>query len=161
MKKLWAPWRMKYISTISKHERGCVFCLKPSRTKDRSNLILWRGKRCFVVMNRYPYNNGHLLVVPYLHTAKLPELDAETITEMWDAVSRATTILTKAFRAEGFNVGLNLGRVAGAGIDKHLHLHIVPRWNGDTNFMSILGDTKIISQGLEDAYDELLPYFSR
>jgi ATP adenylyltransferase len=112
-------------------------------------------------MNRYPYNNGHLLVVPYLHTAKLQELGAETITEMWDAVSRATTILTKAFRAEGFNVGINLGRVAGAGIDKHLHLHIVPRWNGDTNFMSILGETKIISQGLEDAYDELLPYFSR
>ena len=161
MKKLWAPWRMKYISTISKSEKGCVFCTKPRTNKDRANLILWRGKHCFVVMNLYPYNNGHLMIVPYLHTAKLEELDSNVITEMWGAVARSTAILKKAFRAEGFNVGLNIGRVGGAGIDQHLHLHIVPRWNGDTNFMAILGETKVISQGLEDAYDALLPYFRK
>jgi ATP adenylyltransferase len=161
MKKLWAPWRMTYISALEKPGKGCVFCTKPKRSDDRRNLILWRGKKCFVVMNLYPYNNGHLMVVPYRHTSDIAGLDPKTITEMWGAVARSTAILKKAFKAEGFNVGLNLGRVAGAGIDQHVHLHIVPRWNGDTNFMAILGNTKVISQGMIEAYDELLPHFKK
>ncbi len=110
-------------------------------------------------MNRYPYNNGHLMVVPYTHTASLEGLDDATVLEMFHLVRRCTDALTKGFRPDGYNVGINLGRVAGAGIDCHVHVHIVPRWNGDTNFMPVVGETKVISQGLMDAYDLLKKYF--
>lgn len=158
MDKLWAPWRMKYIEGIDKDD-GCIFCTKPTESADRDNLILCRGKKNFVLMNLYPYNNGHLMVVPYQHTSTMSDLDTETVVELWELCNRSVTILSSAFRAEGFNLGLNIGRVAGAGIDQHLHMHIVPRWNGDTNFMPVTGETKVISQSLEDAYDALLPHF--
>lgn len=159
MDRLWAPWRMQYIKGIDKQEHGCVFCLKSDNSKDQENLILYRGTHCFVLMNLYPYNNGHLMIIPYLHTSDLAQLDKETTFELWECLGRAQRALSDAFCPDAFNIGMNIGRAAGAGIDQHIHMHIVPRWNGDTNFISIIGDTKVISQGLNETYAALLPYF--
>lgn len=158
MERMWAPWRTTYIQNAGA-EDGCIFCTKPKMSCDRDNLIVHRGRTCFTIFNRYPYNNGHLMFVPYRHTASMSDLDGETVTEIWRCADCAVSILTTKFRAQGFNIGMNLGRTAGAGIDQHLHLHLVPRWNGDTNFMPVVGQTKVISQGLWDAYDALLPLF--
>lgn len=157
MDKLWAPWRMEYI--LQPKAEGCIFCDKPKQNQDRENLILARGKTAFVIMNFYPYNNGHVMVVPYRHIADLAQLFPEEGQEMTYWLGRCTTVLKQAMRPEGFNVGMNLGRVAGAGIDDHLHFHIVPRWNGDTNFMPICGHTKVLSQGLMESWDALRPLF--
>lgn len=157
MKKLWAPWRMEYI--LQPKPQGCIFCDKPKQEQDRENLILYRGKTCFVIMNFYPYNNGHLMVVPYRHIAKLDKLSMQEQTEMMQTVAKAGTILEKTMHCEGLNIGMNLGRVAGAGIDEHLHFHIVPRWNGDTNYMPVIGHTKVLSQGLNESWDLLKPHF--
>lgn len=159
MKRLWAPWRLRYIQQLDKGEEDCIFCCKPGECNDRENLIVYKGECCFVIMNRYPYNNGHLMVVPYAHTASLEGLDDPTVMELFHLVRRCTRALTEGFRPDGYNIGVNLGRVAGAGIDCHVHVHIVPRWNGDTNFMPVVGETKVISQGLMDAYDLLKKYF--
>jgi ATP adenylyltransferase len=161
MERLWAPWRMQYIQAIDTPDAGCIFCTKPKQDTDRDNLILWRGKYCFVIMNRFPYSNGHLLIVPYHHTAHIEDIDDGTAVELWKTAAKSTGILSRKFKAEGFNIGLNLGRLAGAGIDQHVHLHVVPRWNGDANFMPVLGDTRVISQGLLEAYDALLPEFQQ
>jgi ATP adenylyltransferase len=158
MERLWAPWRTKYIQGIDR-ETQCVFCTKPQENDDRKNLILCRGEKSYVLMNLYPYNNGHLMVIPYQHTSSLHELEDETILEVFRLCRRATDVLHTVMRAEGFNVGINLSRIAGAGIDLHLHMHVVPRWNGDTNFMPVIGQTRVISQSLEDAYDSLYPHF--
>ncbi len=157
MEKLWAPWRMEYI--LQEKPGGCIFCDKPRQDRDRDNLILHRGADCFVIMNFYPYNNGHLMVVPYRHTADLAALTAAEQSEMMALLGRCTTILTQQLKPHGFNIGMNLGRTAGAGIDDHLHFHIVPRWNGDTNFMPITGHTKVLSQGLQESWDQLKPRF--
>jgi ATP adenylyltransferase len=161
MDQLWAPWRMKYIQDIDKKDEGCIFCTKPAAAtaEDRSNLILHRGASVFVLMNLYPYNNGHLMVIPYQHTSDMLALPAETAAELWSGICLCKEVLTAAFHPEGFNIGMNIGRVAGAGIDQHVHMHIVPRWNGDTNFMPVIGKTKVLSQGIEDTYDQLKPYF--
>jgi ATP adenylyltransferase len=158
MDHLWAPWRMQYIQKIDKEE-GCIFCNKPSQSEDRVNLILCRGKHCFVIMNLYPYNNGHLMVVPYVHTSDIITLDRETSCEMWDLVCLSRKVLAKAFKPDAFNIGMNIGRAAGAGIDQHIHMHIVPRWNGDTNYITVISETKIISQGIHETYDLLLTHF--
>jgi ATP adenylyltransferase len=150
---------MAYINRIDGKDKGCVFCTKPKGNNDRENLILHRGKECFVIMNLFPYNNGHLMVVPYAHAADIGALDKSTSGELWDLICLSRKALAGAFHPDGFNIGINLGRTAGAGIDKHLHAHIVPRWNGDTNFMPVLGDTKVVSQGLIETYDALLPCF--
>jgi ATP adenylyltransferase len=150
---------MTYIAGIDGKDMGCIFCTKPKESDDRKNLILCRGDKCFVIMNLFPYNNGHLMVVPYAHAADIGALDKSTSGELWDLVCLSRKALTEAFHPEGFNIGINLGRTAGAGIDKHIHAHIVPRWNGDTNFMPVLGDTKVVSQGLLETYDALLPCF--
>ncbi len=157
MEKLWAPWRMEYI--LQEKPDGCIFCDKPRQDRDRDNLILHRGAGCFVIMNFYPYNNGHLMVVPYRHSADLAALTAAEQSEMMALLGRCTTILTQQMKPHGFNIGMNLGRTAGAGIDDHLHFHIVPRWNGDTNFMPITGHTKVLSQGLQESWDQLKPWF--
>jgi len=159
-KRLWAPWRMKYVSGIEKKDEGCIFCSKPkqSRDCDRDNLLLYRGGKCFVLMNLYPYNNGHLMIIPYQHTSDILDLAPEVSAELWTLVCKSKTALTAVMNPDGFNIGMNIGRVAGAGIDQHVHMHIVPRWNGDTNFMPVVGETKVISQSLEDAYDALLPH---
>jgi ATP adenylyltransferase len=163
MENLWAPWRFnfKYVNGIDdKKDEGCIFCNKPARKADRDDLILCRGQHTFVIMNLYPYNNGHLMVVPYTHTSDCAALDSETSSEMWSMIMRCKSVLLKAFRPDGFNIGMNIGRVAGAGIDQHVHMHIVPRWNGDTNFMPVVGECKVISQGIQETYDILLPLFS-
>jgi ATP adenylyltransferase len=145
---------MKYILNIHKDE-GCIFCEKPKQNRDEENLILYRGKTCFVMMNRFPYNNGHLLIAPYRHTADLSALSDEEKKEMMELAGEWVKQLSDRMGAQGCNVGMNLGRIAGAGIADHLHLHLVPRWEGDTNFMPVVGDTKVMSEALEDTYKKL------
>ncbi|MDO8644210.1 MAG: HIT domain-containing protein [bacterium] len=154
MKRLWAPWRLEYIAR--KKEGGCVFCKISKSRSDKKNLILLRQKHCFVVMNRYPYNNGHLMVIPYKHTAQLKALSPEARSEIMESVTEATEILKRAFHPDAFNVGLNMGEAAGAGIAKHLHFHIVPRWKTDTNFFPIIAKTRSMPQYLEKTYQLLL-----
>ncbi len=158
MKRLWAPWRMEYV--LQKKPKGCILCDKPKEFgKERENLIVHRGETCFVMMNYYPYNNGHVMVVPYHHVADLMLLKADEQAELISLVARCSDILKKALRAQGMNIGMNLGAVAGAGIDDHLHFHVVPRWNGDTNYMPIIGHTKVLSQGLYESWELLKGYF--
>jgi ATP adenylyltransferase len=159
MNQLWAPWRMAYIAGIGHKDEGCIFCKKPEENKDRENLILYRGKQCFIIMNLFPYNNGHLMVVPYAHCPDIGFLDKQASGEVWECICLSRKALTETLHPDGFNIGINLGRTAGAGIDTHLHVHIVPRWNGDTNFMPVLGEAKVISQALHETYDALLPAF--
>ncbi len=159
MEQLWAPWRMSYVTGIKKPEEGCVFCNKPQQNNDRENLVLFRGKKCFVVMNLFPYNNGHLMVIPYQHTSDILDLDGESAADLWNLVCLGKRVLTEAMQPQGFNIGMNIGRGGGAGIDQHIHMHIVPRWNGDTNFMPVIGKTKVISQALHETYDTLYPIF--
>jgi ATP adenylyltransferase len=138
---------------------GCLFCEKPRDGADRTNLILSRGPLTYVVMNLFPYSNGHLMIVPYRHCADLAQLSPEESLEIMQSAQRCTQILQDTFRAEGFNIGFNLGKVSGAGIADHIHLHIVPRWMGDTNFMPVLADTKVMPEYLEVGYDKLYPLF--
>lgn len=159
MKQLWAPWRIKYILGPKPDE--CVFCLPPARDEDRLRLVLHRGVNCFVIMNKFPYNNGHLMVCPYRHVMELDCLTAEESIEMMDLLKACTTILKTHFKCEGINVGLNLGKAAGAGIKEHLHFHLVPRWNGDSSFMAVLDETRTIPQHIDETYQALLPYFNK
>jgi len=153
IKKLWAPWRMKYIEGIDAGENeDCIFCSKPGENADDENFIVYRGKTCFIMLNIYPYNNGHLMVIPYKHTGELSDLDAETRLELMDTVNIAMEAIKVVMRPDGYNIGVNFGRTAGAGITDHLHFHLVPRWNGDTNFMPVVGCTKVVSESLEDTY---------
>lgn len=154
---LWAPWRMAYIGGT--RGAGCLLCEIPREGADRRNLILSRGPLTYVVMNLYPYASGHLMIVPYRHCAELDCLSPEESLEIMQAAQHCTRILQTAFRAEGFNIGFNLGKVAGAGIAEHVHLHVVPRWMGDTNFMPVLADTKVMPEYLEVGYDTLYPLF--
>ena len=155
VERLWAPWRMGYI--LGEQPAGCVFCVKPREAQDVQNYILGRSQNCYLILNIFPYNNGHLMVVPYAHVATLDELDAEVLTDLMVMAQRTMRVMRELMHPDGFNVGLNIGRSAGAGIDEHLHLHVVPRWNGDTNFMPVLGDTKIIPQSLRACYELLAP----
>lgn len=148
---LWSPWRMKYIQS-DKEEKGCVFCLAPEMQDSPQNLIVFRGKRAYVILNRFPYTSGHLMVVPYVHTPTIVTLDPEARSEMMELVSRSILVLQEAYVPQGFNVGINIGSAAGAGIREHIHMHIVPRWNGDTNFMSALSDTRVLPESLEESY---------
>ncbi len=158
MKTLWAPWRMEYILS-PKGGSHCIFCGLPGEKKDRENLILHRTDLSYVIMNRYPYNNGHLMVVPYKHVSDL-DLSPETLKDMMALVKYSVSCLRKAFRPEGFNIGLNIGKVAGAGIEEHLHMHIVPRWGGDASFMTVLGEVRVIPEHILDTYDKLHPIFN-
>lgn len=148
MKQLWAPWRIEYILDSQKQDDGCIFCNLPQNNDDKANFILDRGEFCFTVMNLYPYNNGHLLIAPYRHIACFEEISSEENREIFEHLQKWTKIIKNKFKPHGFNLGMNLGRVAGAGVDSHLHYHLVPRWNGDTSFISILSDTKVINQCL-------------
>jgi ATP adenylyltransferase len=154
MEKLWAPWRMKYIEEGSKVE-GCIFCLFPAKENDRENLILYRGALSFIMLNSFPYNPGHLMVAPYKHTADLYDLSDEELLDIDHLVRFSVKLLSETMRPDGFNLGVNLGRTAGAGIVDHIHWHIVPRWNGDTNFMPVIGETKVLPESLEATYDKL------
>ena len=150
MNHLWSPWRMTYIESNKNDE--CVFCTAISEKDDEKNLIVFRGRLVFVILNRYPYTSGHLMVVPYRHTASLNDLDAETRAELMDVTNQAAEVLKLAYNPQGFNLGMNIGEVAGAGIADHIHMHVVPRWGGDTNFMSSLADTRVLPETLADTY---------
>jgi ATP adenylyltransferase len=152
--RIWAPWRLEYVKDASKdNESQCIFCaaLAPE-DDDEANLIVHRGKTCFVILNKFPYTNGHLMVAPYEHVATLQALDDEATAEMMSLVRRGMTALESSYAPHGYNVGVNQGRVAGAGVEHHIHMHVVPRWGGDTNFMPVLGDTRVMNQTLEDSY---------
>ena len=151
--RLWAPWRLDYIKGPKPDE--CIFCAKPAGGDDESSYIVHRAERCFAILNTYPYNNGHLMIAPYGHVATLPALDAETVAEMMALAQRAMTILEDVYSPHGYNVGFNQGRVAGAGVEHHIHMHVVPRWGGDTNFMPVLADTRVMPQSLEQSYEAL------
>jgi len=157
MKVLWAPWRIEYI--LSEKEKGCLFCSKSAEKEDEANYILYRGQRSFVMMNLYPYNNGHLMVAPYSHVADMAGLTQEEILDVFSEVQRCESILRKVFHPEGFNMGLNIGTVAGAGVKDHIHVHIVPRWNGDTNYMTAISEVRVIPEHLKATYKVLRPYF--
>lgn len=152
MKVLWAPWRLKYIT--GDKEEGCIFCKKPKEGNDKDNLILYTGETSFIIMNRYPYSNGHLMTVPYKHTNNFSDLTPDERLELMDLTAKCLDIL-QVIKPEGFNIGMNLGRTGGAGIDDHLHFHIVPRWSGDTNFMPVIGDIRVMPEYLEDTYETL------
>lgn len=158
MDVLWAPWRMNYI--IGPKPDECVFCVPSHAGEDRGRLILGRARHCYVIMNKFPYNSGHLMVTPYRHVSCLTELAAEEGHEMMEALQAVTAIMTEAFRPHGINAGLNLGEAAGAGIAQHLHFQVVPRWNGDNSFMAVFGQTHVIPELLEQTYDKLLPRFA-
>lgn len=151
-----APWREAFI--LGKKEKGCIFCRRHRRKKDKSDFILYRGMKNFVIMNLYPYTSGHLMIVPYRHIALLSDLTPEESAEMMGLAARVVEGMKKALRPEGFNLGMNLGRAAGAGVAGHLHLHVVPRWAGDANFMPVVGMTKVFSVGLQKIYDLLYPH---
>jgi ATP adenylyltransferase len=157
MRHLFSPWRSAYIQTFNdkKKSKGCLFCIMAKQRNDVDNLIIWRGKTCFVVMNRFPYNSGHLMIVPYKHKSQFSFLTNQELSEAMSATSNCISALKKAMKPHGFNYGANLGRVAGAGIEKHIHFHLVPRWNGDTNFMPILSDVKVVSERLDESAAKL------
>ena len=153
MKHLWSPWRLEYLAAPK--AEACFFCQGVEGNDDRDNLILFRGERAFIILNRYPYNNGHFMVVPYAHVPSLEDLDVPTLTEMMLLLNRGLAALRKAMAPDGFNVGVNLGQVAGAGIKEHVHIHAVPRWSGDTNFMPVVGDMRVVPQTWLQTYDDL------
>ena len=154
--RIWAPWRLAYVKDASKDsEQECIFCAKPAAGDDEASLIVHRGERCFVILNLFPYTNGHLMVAPYEHVATLQDLDGDTVAEMMALTQRAMSVLTDRYEPHGYNVGFNQGRVAGAGVEHHIHMHVVPRWGGDTNFMPVLADTRVMPQTLEESYATL------
>lgn len=165
MKRLWAPWRIEYILDEHKHD-SCLFCdvsRESSRQKntarDRKNLVLHRGEHCFVIMNRYPYNSGHLMVVPYFHTPTFDGLPDEALFDLIKTVKRSVDILKNTLAPDGFNMGLNFGKVAGAGMESHMHLHVVPRWTGDTDSMPIIAETRVMPEHLNETYKKLIKIF--
>ena len=159
MKRIWAPWRINYIKK-TKIDHGCFICklIKDKSENDRKNFLLFRGKNAIVMLNIYPYNSGHLMIAPILHTSELSNISKETSIELWELTTKSLEILKKAFSPSGFNIGINLGKIAGAGLQSHVHIHIVPRWGGDTNFMPVLSETKIISQAIEETYEDLIKH---
>ena len=153
MERLWTPWRMQYIANDK--SEGCIFCAAVAQQNDRETLILHRGRQAFVMLNKYPYNNGHLLVVPYAHTGDLAALDGEAQAELMALIAQGIAWLKRASQPEGFNAGLNLGKAGGAGVTEHLHFHVVPRWAGDTNFMTVTGETRVLPEWLDETWSRL------
>jgi ATP adenylyltransferase len=154
--RIWAPWRLAYVKDASKDiEEECIFCAKPVEDDDEANLIVHRGERSFVILNLFPYTNGHLMVAPYDHIGALQEIAAETLAEMMALAQRAMAHLEDVYSPHGYNVGFNQGRVAGAGVEHHIHMHVVPRWAGDNNFMPVIADTKVMPQTIEQSYAAL------
>lgn len=159
MQQIWAPWRLQYI--LSKRPPECIFCEEPKQDKDRENLILFRSRNCYIIMNIYPYNNGHLMIVPYRHLFSIVDLDDEEMLDIMKMTQFSVNCLKEVFMPEGFNIGLNIGRVAGAGIEEHLHYHIIPRWVGDTHFMAVLSEVRVIPEHVLSTYDRLYPIFNK
>jgi ATP adenylyltransferase len=157
MDQLWSPWRFRYVSEAGRSD-GCIFCQYASgdASRDREHLILQRGRFNFVLLNLYPYTTGHAMVAPYAHVAKLTQVDSATVQEMMEMAQSLQTALEAVYHPEGFNLGMNLGKCAGAGVADHIHLHFLPRWNGDTNFMTVIGETRVHPEDLLTTYDKLM-----
>jgi len=153
MKHLWAPWRIRYI--LGAKEPGCFLCRNPQAADDAKNYILIRDRTCFAILNAYPYNSGHLMIAPYKHTAELDDLAENELADLLALTRRCKQVLTRALQPDGFNIGMNLGRAAGAGVEDHMHMHIVPRWAGDTNFMTVADDLRVVPQALDEMYATL------
>jgi ATP adenylyltransferase len=160
MNYIWTPWRMKYIQD-NRAEQGCVFCLAAAREDGLDNLVFYRGEGVFMILNRYPYTSGHLMCVPFMHSDRLGDLAPEVRREMMDLVTKAVAVLETVYHPEGFNLGMNLGDVAGAGIAEHVHMHIVPRWGGDTSFISTVGETRVLPESLADTYQRVKDAWER
>lgn len=158
MDYLWTPWRYQYISNI-KNTHPCVFCIDSSRDQDEKNFVVFRGQLNFVILNIFPYTCGHLMVAPYQHTSNFQECPSEQLSEMLSLAQRCQFAIEQVYRPDGFNLGMNLGRCAGAGVEHHLHLHVVPRWIGDSNFMTIVGETRVLPEALETTFLKLKPFF--
>lgn len=155
-RNLWAPWRMEYIDSLSEDEGGCFLCRYVEQPQaDQENLVLWRGRHCLAVLNRFPYTGGHTMIAPLAHVANMDDLAADAMVEIMQYLRDVQRIITHAIRSDGFNIGINIGRCAGAGLPGHLHIHIVPRWNGDTNFMAVFGGVRVIPESLEKLYQQL------
>jgi ATP adenylyltransferase len=163
MKQMWAPWRLEYILSLSKdklsqdveEKKICVFCDRAQGKPNVKNLVLYKGKKSYIILNRYPYTNGHLMVIPYRHISDFTKLTQEELKEMGLLKSKAVAALKKVYNPEGFNIGMNLGQAGGAGIKDHLHYHVVPRWLGDNNFMSVVSNTRVIMDSLENTYRKI------
>ncbi|MBI5049100.1 MAG: HIT domain-containing protein [Deltaproteobacteria bacterium] len=158
MKQIWAPWRAEYIH--GRRLSRCIFCKEHSED-DKRELVLYKGDCAAVMMNKFPYTNGHLLVYPWKHTSSLEDIAEEETSELFELIKGSVSILKKEMNPGGFNIGMNLGKDAGAGIEEHLHFHIVPRWNGDTNFMPVISETRVMPEHLQFTYDKLFPYFQK
>ena len=156
MENLWAPWRMAFIEPKTPPKLGCIFCSQPAEHRDKEHYILYRGERCFMMLNLYPYNNGHVMIAPYEHIGSLEGIDAATLAELMTQAQLALRALGKTMNPDGFNMGINQGKAAGAGFADHIHYHIVPRWHGDTNFMPVLADIRVIPEHLDSTYQKLL-----
>ena len=152
--RIWAPWRLEYVKDADRGEE-CIFCSKPQAGDDSGALIVHRGELAYVILNLFPYTNGHLMVAPFEHVGRLQDVDAETLAEMLELAKRAMERIEEVYAPQGFNMGFNQGRVAGAGVEGHIHMHVVPRWAGDTNYMSVIADARVMPQSLEDSYEAL------
>jgi len=155
MDRIWAPWRRKYLSTVSKKQKGCLFCRIGKQKKDKTDHVFLRGKHCYAVLNLYPYNNGHTLIVPHRHIDDLSKMKKEERDEFFDLLNYVKSLLDQVLHPDGYNIGMNIGHGAGAGIPKHVHMHIVPRWVGDVNFMPVVGGIKVVSQSLDELHNAL------
>lgn len=159
MKHLWAPWRMEYIERGKNND--CIFCICNRENRDKENLVVWRTALSFVIMNRFPYSHSHLMIAPIRHVKHIQELSPAEQLDIMGLMAKSIGIIERVYHPDGFNVGLNLGKVAGAGFEDHIHVHIVPRWDGDMNFMPILADTRVISEHLQKTYDRLVSSFKK
>ena len=155
MDYIYTPWRYQYVSTVDDREQECVFCDRVTRDNDRENLIVFRDNLCFAMLNLYPYSTGHVMIAPYKHTGTIEELDADNLAGMMALAQRCMAAIRDAFDPQGFNLGINIARVAGAGITDHVHLHVVPRWSGDSNFMSVVADTRVLPMTLDQVWEAL------
>jgi ATP adenylyltransferase len=156
MERLWTPWRMEYIKAArSEDQPDCIFCDLPARDDDETNLILARSEKAFVILNVFPYNAGHVMVAPFRHVGELEDVTDEELLDVGHLLQRSVSALKQEYAPQGFNLGINLGQVAGAGIPDHIHWHVVPRWSGDTNFMPVVGQTKVLPELLEESYQRL------
>lgn len=160
MDHLWSPWRYRYVQHPAEPDTGCIFCQKAAEQHDAENYIVHRARRNFVILNLYPYTTGHMMVVPYEHVAKLTEAQPDTLAEMMELSRRAEGVLASLYKPHGFNIGMNLGEAAGAGIAGHIHMHVLPRWRGDANFLSTVGETRVMPEELSQTYDKVLREFT-
>jgi ATP adenylyltransferase len=161
MDRLWAPWRLGYIVNNSKDHDNCFLCGSLKQNDDRKNYVLFRGRHSFVILNLYPYNNGHLLVVPYTHVPDMNALSVDELTDLMKSTQLSLNALKQDMNPEGFNVGINIGKVAGAGLPEHMHIQIVPRWSGDTSYLTVFDETRVMPELLEKTYERLRPYFDK